>query len=200
MWGTINSQTRLYIIIKCGRPTLRLDKVYVHSTEQYIFIILVFQSKTVSHTDRAKGYINRSCYERGFSLLFKQSKAARKALATTLTRFARQEMLSLLQPSGQLCKTIENMDSVSDFGWLQLFSEVRQQCPFLYSVLLGCLTTQRGAKTLSLRGRKGRSVIGPVATIASLLGFYCRPTKAKYLQELVSLQMWLGGCKRQVRG
>ncbi len=98
-----------------------------------MFIILVFQSKTVSHTERARGYINHSCYQRGLSLLFQHSKAA---LATTLTKFARQEMLSLLQPSGQLNKTIQNMDPVGDFGWLDLFLKVREQCPFLFLYFL----------------------------------------------------------------
>ncbi len=68
--------------------------------------------------------------------------------------------------------------------------------PIPFFVLLGCLTTKRGAKTFSLPERKEMSVVGPAATIASILGFYCRLTKAKYLQGLFNLQMWLGGCKK----
>ena len=152
---------------------------------------------TVNRTDlgRAIHLLSLSQYGPGLRLLLKSSKAAKKAAVWVLCGIVRKEIV-------EFCKAVKQKDrdlkAMLDFTWESIISDAKQKCPSALDLLIATLTTKLCHKTVSKKGRK--NVISLIPVVGSFLSVISqiRSRHSGILQLMVSLMLWIGGCKRKV--
>ena len=89
------------------------------------------------------------------------------------------------------------MDTVETWDWNQVCDEIKKTCPLIFSILLGAMTTRETEKDLVTRTHKD---IRPIlATVTGLLAYARKPGRMKAIQQIVGLQFFFGGLKREVK-
>ena len=152
---------------------------------------------TVNNTDhgRAVHLLSHYRYKNGVKLLLNTSRAARRATVHAMSDVIRKEIKNFASRK----RTEENaFEIIKNFKWSSIISEAQRKCPMLLECLTASVTKKHYHKTMSKR--KGKNIISLQPVIGSLLCIIAHTRSRHYsiLQHLVSIMMWLGGCKRKV--
>ena len=81
---------------------------------------------------------------------------------------------------------------------LSVFSpkNIRKHCPTLWDILTSAPTTKKSEK--KLQTRLGKNILPTIGTIVAMLAYARNPRKMKVMQQIIGVQLWLGGAKREV--
>jgi len=161
--------------------------------------MFVFQiTLTVNNTcvGQAINHISQSKYKKGFKQLFHSSKAAKKAAVEVMGNIVREELTGYTKKLA----TRENtgLPELFEFNWFNQLTDARKSCPCVLELLIAFLTKRKCHKTISRkRGGKNISLVPVVGTLLSIIT-NTRNWKSNVLQQMNSVMLWLGGCKRKV--
>ena len=146
---------------------------------------------------KATDYINRRQYRRGINTLAKNRVGFRKAMSEYVQTVVRDEVSKFCKSSSSL-QGKKSVDDISKFSWTEKHEELSKACPLLMSVLAAALTSNISRRTLELP-RLSISAKPTIGTLMAIIMYQRRPRTLCDFQEMNSLQMWLSGCKREVR-
>ena len=105
-------------------------------------------------------------------------------------------MISLCSLPESSLSAKPDMSPIKEFKWDKVTSDIEKNCPLLWNVLFGATTTRATEKTL--KTRLGKNMLLILATIVGTLSYARNSRKMKVIQQLIGLQLWLGGVKRDV--
>ena len=89
------------------------------------------------------------------------------------------------------------MDTIETWDWDKVCDEIKKTCPLIFSALLGAQTTRETEKKMRTRHHKD---IRPIlATVTGLLAYARKPGRMKAIQQIIGLQFFFGGLKREVK-
>ena len=98
-----------------------------------------------------------------------------------------------------LCSSVfsgGNLERLCAFSWEKGADALKTQCPVLWNALVGATTTKQSQDVFRSKG--GKWVLPIVITVAGMLAYARNPRKLKLIQQLIGIQLWLGGLKRTV--
>ena len=133
-------------------------------------------------------------YLSGLRQLLNYSKSARSAAVHIMQDIVRSEAKLY---SKSTSKSV-NLQSLVKFEWSSVIKEAQDKCPALLSIVTASLTSKKRQK--SKTKKKGEKIISMVPQIGSILNIiaFHWSTRCSVFQQMNSLMMWLGGCKRKV--
>ena len=96
-------------------------------------------------------------------------------------------------------RTTNNLNSLLEFDWTFFINKANQVSPSIVQFLTASRTKKQYHKSASKKGRRGKKtsflpIIGMVVIILAQM----RSRHNGVLQLMISLIMWIGGCKRKV--
>lgn len=151
----------------------------------------------VNNTDigRAIQLLANYRYQNGIKLLLQSSKSARKAAIKVLTDTVRQESTKLPK---KMQKEKNVLGMVQNFDWNSVINEARTTCPTLLEFLTASVTKKQSHKQMTkTKKHKTVSLLPIIGSMLCIIG-HTRSSQCSILQQLVSIMLWLGGCKRKV--
>ena len=123
--------------------------------------------------------------------------AAKGALGKILYRHVKDEIRNFVSSRHKSVlrnkATVENMVS---FKWHSVCEELEQMCP-IFSSALNAAATVRPHKTMPNKRREESLDDGIVGLCGSIIAA-AHNTNMNLTQHILGLQLWLGGCKREV--
>ena len=75
-------------------------------------------------------------------------------------------------------------------------ADIRKHCQILWDILTSAQTTKKSEK--KLQTRRGKSILPTLGTIVAMPAYARNPRKMKVMQQIIGVQLWLGGAKREV--
>lgn len=136
-----------------------------------------------------------SKYRSGFRKLFKASRVT-KSSVHVMCDIIRHEISSF---SKSMDNESNNLSSVLNFSWYRIISAAKRLCPTILTFVTAAVTKQHSQKSATKKkGKKTISFFPIIGSILCIFG-YARYKSCSLLQQMVSLMMWLGGCKRKVK-
>ena len=144
---------------------------------------------------RALQQLSMYQYGPGFRLLFKCSQAARKAAVSVLCNTVRKEIVDF-------CKIMNQKDTglkaMIDFNWQNIIDDSKMKCPSILEFLTAMVTRKHRQRTATKKS--GKKIVSLLPAIGSMLSVIhqIRSRRSGLLQLMVSLLLWIGGCKRKV--
>lgn len=153
----------------------------------------------VNDTAVGKGVhlVSLSKYRSGFRKLYKASKVAKSSSVHVMCGIIRQEISAFSKFMGNENK--RDLSSVLNFSWYRIISAAKKLCPTLLTFITAAVTKKHYQKTATKK--KGKKIVSLFPIIGSVLCIfgYVKSKHCSLLQQMVSLMMWLGGCKRKVK-
>lgn len=145
-----------------------------------------FKTSKKDARDRAARLIQNSKYDRAVRGLM-NSPAFLQAIKRAVQSIVRKEINGLLKDKQSPFRESKNLEDFTSFSWSALEKNVKKSAPFFVAVLE------------SVVNKPGR--VAPqqamLMCIAQLL-FSRNRTHYRRVQEMVGVQLWLAGCKREV--
>lgn len=153
----------------------------------------------VNNTAVGKGVhlVSQSKYRSGFRKLYKASKVAKSSSVHVMCDIIRQEIAAFSKFMTHENK--RNLSSVLNFSWYNIISAAKRLCPTLLTFITAAVTKKQYQRTATKK--KGKKIVSLLPIIGSVLCIfgYVKTKRCSLLQQMVSLMMWLGGCKRKVK-
>ena len=130
----------------------------------------------------------------GLRQLLHCSKSARSAAVHIMQDIVRSEAKLYAKSTS---KNVINLQSLIDFDWDSVIKQAQDICPALLSIVTASLTSTKRQKSRTKKGEKIISMVPQIGSILSIIAFHWS-TRCSVFQQMNSLMMWLGGCKRKV--
>lgn len=141
--------------------------------------------------------VSQSKYRSGFRKLFKASRVAKSSSVHVMCDIIRHEISSFSKFMGNESK--KDLSSVLNFSRYRIISAAKKLCPTILTFVTAAVTKKHSQKSATKKkGKKAISLFPIIGSILCILG-YARSKRCSLLQQMVSLMMWLGGCKRKVK-
>lgn len=88
-----------------------------------------------------------------------------------------------------------SLGNVEEFSWEEAIGELSTAAPVLTKLVSASATVNRDAASLT-RGKK--NIQPAVGMIHAILLHLRSPKRFRFIQDLISVELWRGGCKRKV--
>lgn len=152
----------------------------------------------VNETVVGKGVqlVSHSKYRVGFRKLFKASRVAKSSSVQVMCDIIRHEISSFSKFMGN--KSRKDLSSVLNFSWYRIISAAKRFCPAILTFITAYVTKKTSQKSaIKKNGKKTISLFLIIGSILCIFG-YARSKRCSLLKQMLSLMMWLGGCKIKV--
>ncbi|KAH3872155.1 hypothetical protein DPMN_035369 [Dreissena polymorpha] len=123
----------------------------------------------------------------------------KNAVNSMIQQTVRKEVSRLCQNAQSIFKGGKSLEEMKNFSWETRYQEGVKECPMLTNVLIGATTTKNSSNYLGLASNPSTSAKPTIGTLLAIILYQRKPRIMYDLQELNSIQMWLAGCKREVR-
>ncbi|KAL5021045.1 hypothetical protein ScPMuIL_000200 [Solemya velum] len=149
---------------------------------------------------KALHYFSIHKYATALRQLYVCSKAFRKQLIKFIEQQVRLESANICRPNApSILRSLNSREQLEKFSWKAVIAEAELRAPVLLSTLKGASTTKKGANNLTAgKCSTMHSVIPVIGTTLGVLMFTRNPINMKVVQEMNSIQLWLGGCNCEV--
>ena len=169
----------------------RITSTAVHKS------MYVAQSTPMSSLPQsASVLVSKRRYGSAFRVLTSKNKSAHNSFRYCVKDAVRKEVISLCKQEHSSLAAQADMSTLTNFKWKNVASEVSKQCPILWSALLASTTTRSTERNVT--NKCGKNLLPTLSTIIGMLSYCRNPKKMKVIQQLIGVQMWLGGVKREV--
>ena len=169
----------------------RITSTAVHKS------MYVAQSTPMSSLPQsASVLVSKRRYGSAFRVLTSKNKSAHNSFRYCVKDAVRKEVISLCKQEHSSLAAEADMSTLTNFKWENVASEVSKQCPILWSALLAATTTRSTERNVT--NKCGKNLLPTLSTIIGMLSYCRNPKKMKVIQQLIGVQMWLGGVKREV--
>ncbi|XP_041353177.1 uncharacterized protein LOC121371367 [Gigantopelta aegis] len=184
---TVTPEKELFVCVQCSLTIRSLD------TKKKTIVSTSVKS---SQLRQALIIISKSKYHTGFRRLFNSSKAAKKAAVRVICEVVRKEAINFAKTFGN--KNNSAIEDITNFSWEIVLKDAWHLCPTLIKIIIAALTKKENWKTITRR--RGKTIISAKPLVGSLLCIvgFIRSYQCNILQRMVSLLLWLGGCKTKV--
>ncbi|XP_014678940.1 PREDICTED: uncharacterized protein LOC106818780 [Priapulus caudatus] len=150
------------------------------------------------HLARAVKFLKRFQYRRAVKILAAYSTGFKKAMTSWAHEAVRQETQKLLGKKKSLFHGKKSLEQISNFSWDDRYAELKETCPLLTDLLTASVTSRKSLTHLGLAGAPTVSIKPTLGVLISIVLYQLQPRRMSDLQELIGLQLWMSGCKRQM--
>ncbi|WAQ96277.1 hypothetical protein MAR_028967 [Mya arenaria] len=153
--------------------------------------------KTTPLTDTVLSQIKNTKYDSAIRTLVRSSKKAREDIKKVFSLLVQDEVRTFSKKISSMRQDL-TLKSIEKFCWGSLWTELDSGLPLLAAVLRSVLTSRRAKDKISSSEKKIGPLVPMFGLLLGVILYTGHPSKFKFLQQIISIQMFRSGCNHKM--